>query len=63
VYGTWERALADALRAEGRPMEEAEELAGTVLALIEGALVLARARRSRAPVEQARRRVRTLLAS
>ncbi|WP_285575029.1 TetR/AcrR family transcriptional regulator [Actinoallomurus iriomotensis] len=63
VYGAWERALADALCAEGRPADEAEELSGTVLALIEGALVLARARRSRTPVERARRRVRTLLAS
>lgn len=62
VYDAWEQALTDGLRADGRPAEEAEELAGTVLALIEGALVLARARRSRTPVEQARRRLLTILA-
>jgi TetR/AcrR family transcriptional repressor of lmrAB and yxaGH operons len=63
AYGAWERTLTDRLRADGRAPEEAGELAGTALALIEGSLVLARARRSRTPVEQARRRVRTLLAS
>jgi TetR/AcrR family transcriptional repressor of lmrAB and yxaGH operons len=61
VYGAWERALADRLRADGRTAAEAEELAATLLALIEGALVLARAHRSRTPVERVRRRVRTLL--
>ena len=53
--------LADALRADGHDAAEADDLAATVLALIEGALVLARAGRSRIPVEQAGRRIVTLL--
>lgn len=61
VYDAWERALADLLRADGHPAEEAADLAATTLTLIEGALVLARARRSRTPVEQAWRRLRPLL--
>ncbi|MGC7100151.1 TetR/AcrR family transcriptional regulator [Amycolatopsis lurida] len=61
IYAGWEGALAEALRAEGRDSVEAEELAATVLALIEGALVLARARRSRVPVEQVIRRIGVLL--
>ncbi|AXB41783.1 TetR/AcrR family transcriptional regulator [Amycolatopsis albispora] len=59
IYDGWQHKLADALRAEGRA--EADELAATVLALVEGALVLARARRSRGPVEQVSRRVGRLL--
>ncbi|MGP3932965.1 TetR/AcrR family transcriptional regulator [Nonomuraea sp. KM88] len=61
AYDGWERALADRLVADGRPPAEAEDLAGSLLALIEGALVLARARRSLVPVERARRVVAVLL--
>ncbi|WP_026400506.1 TetR/AcrR family transcriptional regulator [Actinomadura rifamycini] len=63
VYRGWERALADRLVADGRSPARAGDLAGALLALIEGALVLARAQRSRAPVERARRAVRPLLGS
>ncbi|MEU1390520.1 MULTISPECIES: TetR/AcrR family transcriptional regulator [unclassified Nonomuraea] len=60
IYEGWQRRLADALRAEGH--DAADDLAATVLALIEGALVLARASRSRLPVERVRRQVVRLLA-
>ncbi|MGW2156035.1 TetR/AcrR family transcriptional regulator [Nonomuraea sp. NPDC001699] len=60
VYEGWQRRLTDALRAEGH--ESADDLAATVLAVIEGSLVLARAGRSRLPVERARRQVVRLLA-
>lgn len=61
IYAGWQQALADALRSDGREAAEAEELATTVLALIEGALVLARAGRSRIPIEQTGRRIAELL--
>jgi TetR/AcrR family transcriptional regulator, lmrAB and yxaGH operons repressor len=61
IYAGWQRALADVLRADGHDAAEADELAAVALALIEGALVLARARRSRLPIEQAGRRVARLL--
>ncbi|PRY44742.1 TetR/AcrR family transcriptional regulator [Umezawaea tangerina] len=61
VYAGWQRALADALRVDGHGSAEADDLAATVLALVEGALVLARAGRSRVPVEQVGRRIARLL--
>ncbi|QFG20690.1 TetR/AcrR family transcriptional regulator [Actinomadura sp. WMMB 499] len=63
VYGGWERALADRLVADGHSPGRAADLAGSLLALIEGALVLARAQRARTPVERARRSARALLES
>ncbi|WP_349258380.1 TetR/AcrR family transcriptional regulator [Stackebrandtia sp.] len=61
IYDAWQDRLAEALRADGRAAAEAEDLAGTVLALIEGALVLARAKRSRVPVDRVGRRIAALL--
>src|SRR3569833_1663592 len=61
VYGRWERTLTERLLAVGFLLSEAEELATTLLALIEGALVLSRARRTRTPVEAVRRRISALL--
>jgi TetR/AcrR family transcriptional repressor of lmrAB and yxaGH operons len=61
IYAGWQRALAGALQADGHAAAEADELATTVLALIEGALVLARAGRSRIPIEQTSRRIAKLL--
>lgn len=60
IYTGWQRRLADALRADGH--DEADDLAATVLALIEGALVLARAGHSRLPVDRASRHLAKLLA-
>jgi TetR/AcrR family transcriptional repressor of lmrAB and yxaGH operons len=61
IYAGWQQALADALQADGHAAAEAEDLAATVLALVEGALVLARASRSRIPVERTSRRIAKLL--
>ncbi|MBB2914225.1 TetR/AcrR family transcriptional repressor of lmrAB and yxaGH operons [Streptosporangium becharense] len=61
VYDGWQRALVDRLVADGHAPGHAEDLACSLLALIEGALVLARAGRSRTPIERARRSVRALL--
>ncbi|WP_165985562.1 TetR/AcrR family transcriptional regulator [Streptomyces sp. YIM 98790] len=57
VYGSWEAALRE--RLAGRP--DAGDLAVTVLALIEGALLLARAHRSREPLDRVARQIGALL--
>ena len=62
IYTGWRRSLADALLADGHPAAEVDDLATTVLALIEGALLLARTARSRKPMEQAGRHIERLLA-
>jgi len=63
IYTDWRRSLADALLGDGHPAADVDGLATTVLALIEGALVLARTARSRTPVEQAGRHLARLLAT
>ncbi|MDA8371465.1 MAG: TetR family transcriptional regulator [Nocardiopsaceae bacterium] len=62
VYSSWQAALAERLTAEGRDPADAEADAWSALSLIEGALLLARSTRSRAPMDQARSRVARLLA-
>ncbi|MEV0649495.1 TetR/AcrR family transcriptional regulator [Phytomonospora sp. NPDC050363] len=62
IYTGWRRALASALLADGHDAAEVDDLATTVLALIEGSLVLARTARSRTPIEQTGRRITRLLA-
>ena len=59
VYTAWEEALRTQLA--GRP--DADDLAVTILALVEGALLLARAHRSREPLERVARQVGALLSS
>ncbi|MFD9500014.1 TetR/AcrR family transcriptional regulator [Streptomyces sp. NPDC060035] len=57
VYTSWEAALRAQLT--GRP--DADDLAVTILALVEGALLLARAHRSREPLDRVARQVGVLL--
>ncbi|WP_331770154.1 TetR/AcrR family transcriptional regulator (plasmid) [Embleya sp. NBC_00888] len=57
VYTSWEAALRT--RLADRP--DADDLAITILALVEGALLLARAHRSRKPLDAVARRVAALL--
>ncbi|MER6178382.1 TetR/AcrR family transcriptional regulator [Streptosporangium sp. NPDC001681] len=59
AYGSWEGSLRDRLAADGHP--EAADAAVAVLALIEGALVLAKAHRSREPLDRVARQVTALL--
>lgn len=59
AYASWEQALQDRLAGYG--CADADELATTVLALIEGALILARTRRSREPLARARHAATRLL--
>ncbi|MGV9566752.1 TetR/AcrR family transcriptional regulator [Streptomyces sp. NPDC003480] len=62
AYERWQQALAALLAAEGRTPAAAEAAAGAVLAHLEGALLLARVRHSRLPLDQAARTVEWILA-
>ncbi|MEV0146682.1 MULTISPECIES: TetR/AcrR family transcriptional regulator [unclassified Nonomuraea] len=57
VYASWEAALRS--RLAGHP--DADDLAVTILAMIEGALLLARTHRSREPLSRVARQVTALL--
>ncbi|MFD4318937.1 TetR/AcrR family transcriptional regulator [Streptomyces sp. NPDC058548] len=57
VYTSWESALR--ARLAGRP--DADDVAVVILALVEGALLLARAHRSKEPLERVARQIRVLL--
>ncbi len=52
AFAHWEALIADALGPNGVPRERAESLASLVIAAIEGAVVLARAERSTAPLQR-----------
>jgi TetR/AcrR family transcriptional repressor of lmrAB and yxaGH operons len=54
-YARWEHSIAARLVAAGAAPERAAELATFVLATIEGALLLAKVKRDRGPLEQAGR--------
>ncbi|WP_026127945.1 TetR/AcrR family transcriptional regulator [Nocardiopsis lucentensis] len=61
VYSSWQRALADHLTADGLDRARADADSWSVLAVIEGALLLARATRSRTPLDAARSTVTRIL--
>lgn len=53
IFTSWQDALAERLETDRLDAGRSEVLAGLALCSIEGALILARARRSSAPVRQA----------
>ncbi|GAA3236258.1 TetR/AcrR family transcriptional regulator [Actinocorallia longicatena] len=57
VYASWERVVRT--RLDGRP--DADDLAVMIIALIEGALLLAKAHRSRDPLDRVARQIGVLL--
>jgi TetR/AcrR family transcriptional repressor of lmrAB and yxaGH operons len=61
IYAGWTRTIAERLTAEGATPDRAEELASVALASIEGALLLARAHRSLAPLQAMARSLPRLL--
>ena len=52
AFAGWEKLLADAFAGHGVPRKRARSLATLAIAAIEGAIVLARAQRSTAPLER-----------
>jgi TetR/AcrR family transcriptional repressor of lmrAB and yxaGH operons len=50
AYRRWQRAFADKLAAGGREATEAGRLAGTIVAALEGAILLSRSERSAEPL-------------
>lgn len=62
IYRQWQDQCSRKLQIEGHPPAQADAHAGVLLALLEGSLVLARARRSVVPLQQALEAARTLLA-
>ncbi|WP_405014368.1 TetR/AcrR family transcriptional regulator [Kitasatospora sp. NBC_01539] len=61
AYDTWQLALTRMLVRHGHDRADADATAGAVLALVEGALLLARVRHSRTPLDQAARAADILL--
>ncbi|MFJ3792290.1 TetR/AcrR family transcriptional regulator [Kitasatospora sp. NPDC090091] len=61
VYGSWQQVITERLAAQGLGPTEAEITSGQALALLEGAVLLARVRRSRRPLDDARAAVGHLL--
>lgn len=61
AFGQWESALSAALRERGLPAARSESLASLVVCSIEGALIVARARRSREPLRRVGAELRSLL--
>lgn len=60
-FASWRRPFHDALLADGSSVEVANTLATTVVAALEGAVILCRAQRDLAPLEQTAAALRYLL--
>ena len=52
VFGRWEHLYEDILRRAGLPEERARSLGSIAISALEGAIILARAQRSNAPLER-----------
>lgn len=61
IIDSWTAALADALAEDGRTRRDADELALLCVSSVEGAILLARVRRSRKPIDNVRDRLTPLL--
>ena len=62
VFASWEATFARLLRGHGMPRARAARLATMSVATLEGAVILARARRDTAPIEAAGRELADLVA-
>lgn len=61
VFASWCSPFRTALRAEGRPDDQADALATTAVAALEGAVILCRARHDLVPLDQTAAVLRVLL--
>jgi TetR/AcrR family transcriptional regulator, lmrAB and yxaGH operons repressor len=62
VFADWNRLLADRLRADGINRNAAQSLSTTIVAALEGAVILARATRSTKPLKQVTDHLNELIA-
>jgi len=62
VFDEWTQLLADRLRQDGINRAAAQSLSTTVVAALEGAVILSRATQSTKPLEQAARHLKELIA-
>jgi AcrR family transcriptional regulator len=63
AFARWQDLLADALERQGVPPQRSRSLAALVISAVEGAVVLARAERSAAPLERVADELEALVAS
>jgi AcrR family transcriptional regulator len=61
AFGRWQELLEQRLAAQGVSASRAAELAVLVIASVEGAIVMARARRDTGPIDDVHRQLRALL--
>jgi AcrR family transcriptional regulator len=63
VFTSWEKLLADSLRQHGAAKREAEQLATLIVAAVEGAVVMCRAKRSAQPLDAITPQLEALVAA
>jgi len=61
AFHEWEQLLAESLQAEGLSRKRAQSLATTIIASLEGAVILCRAQRSETPLDRVGSELRALL--
>ncbi|MGW1752233.1 TetR/AcrR family transcriptional regulator [Streptomyces sp. NPDC002092] len=62
AFETWEQLLAEALRKHGADNEQAPGLAALIVASVEGAIAMCRAKRSMQPLDQVAQQLERLIA-
>lgn len=62
AFGTWEQLLTEALRRHGADEEQAPGLAALIVASVEGAIAMCRAKRSMRPLDQVAQQLERLIA-
>jgi hypothetical protein len=63
VFTDWTAALATGLRGEGIPAKRAQTLATLLIASVEGAVVMSRAQRDTAPLDDVGKELESLIAA
>ncbi|MGW7043463.1 TetR/AcrR family transcriptional regulator [Streptomyces avermitilis] len=61
AFEEWEQLLAQALRAHGADSDQAPGLAALIVASVEGAIAMCRAKRSMAPLDQVAQQLEVLI--
>ena len=54
AYDLWQHTISHGLRQKGMTLQQANDEAPLILSMLEGAMMMAKVRRSRAPLDQAR---------